>query len=329
MRQPKLTLAQKNFSTTFSKLSQTEQDVLKCLSVIYQKISRTKLANCLIQAGYKNHLGKRYTNKDIATYLNNLKALNLVELTPQGVCCRLEIVELVSRESLRENSFTTLARVVQQYIPLEDRWGESVWYNEYNQGIREIRIALYTGQKTETVLKIYNSVSDQFPHDFASDSPIDRIFFNPFDLDKLHTLPTIIVKTLIIPRIINLIMLLEPTDNIIAFVKDYADKNQIVSDSFQSVLVFHSICRGDVDSPLAEADSWVHSSKMLSYRGWIAFLQGNTEESLDWYRQGLELLKKETGKRKVCFNNIAGFFFSAALLQAGGNDNCLEALDYV
>lgn len=63
--------------------------------------------------------------------------------------------------------------------------------------------------------------------------------------------------------------------------------------------------------------------------GWLAFLQGNTEQSLHWYQQGLELLKKETGKRKVCFENIAGFFYSVALLQAGGKDNYQEALDYV
>jgi len=329
MSQPSLTPAQKRFPTTFSNLSQTEQDVLKCLSVIYQRVSRTNLVNCLNAANYLNHQGKRHNNKDIGIYLKNLEEQNLVELTSQGTCCHPEIVELVSRKSVRENSFATLANVVQEHIPLQERWGGSVWYNQYNQGIREIRIALYTGQNCETFLKIYNSVNAQFPHDVTNDSPIDRIFFNPVDQDLLHSLPTLIVEKLFIPKISTAIMLLQPTDPLIEFIKDYAEKNQIENDSFQSILAFHSICRGDVDSLLASADSWVHSSKMLSYRGWLAFLQGNTEESLHWYRQGLELLKKETGKRKVCFDNIAGFFFSVALLQAGGNDNCQEALDYV
>ena len=329
MSQSNLTTAQKSFPTSFSNLSQNEQDILKCLSVIYQKISRTTLVNCLNRAGYRNHLGKRYTNKDIGIYLEDLDAQNLLDFTPQGVCCHPEIVELVSQESLRENSFATLAKVVQDEIPLQEHWGKSVWYNEYNQGIREIRIALFTGHKSETVLNIYTSVCEQFPYDVASDSPIDRIFFNPLCLDRLQSLPTLIVKSLIIPRIIDKIVLLQPSDNFIEFIKNYANKNQIESDSFQSLTTLHSICKGDVDTPLAGATSWVHTSKMLSYRGWLAFLQGNTEESLHWYRQGIELRKKETGKRKVCFDNIAGFFYSVALLQAGGNDNCQEALDYV
>lgn len=329
MSQPNLTPAQKCFPTSFANLSQTEQDVLKCLSVIYQKITRPKLVNCLNKSGYRNHLGNRYSTKDVGIYLKNLEEHNLVELTSQGLCCHPEIVEMACEHSLCENSFATLAKVVQQEIPLQERWDSSAWYNEYNQGIRELRIALFTGHKIETVLTTYTSVCDQFPHDVASDSPINRIFFNPLNLERLHSLPTLLITELIIPRIINAIMLLQPTDNLIKFIKEYADTNQIESDSFQSLTTLHSICKGDVDSPLAEARSWVHSSKMLSYRGWLAFLQGHTEESLHWYQQGIELLKKETGKRKVCFESIAGFFYSVALLQAGGNDNHQEALDYI
>ncbi|BHH85970.1 DEAD/DEAH box helicase [Desulforhopalus sp. 52FAK] len=241
----------------------------------------------------------------------------------------MEIVELVCQESIRENSFATLATIVQEEIPLQARWDSSVWYNDYNQGLRELRIALFTGKTTGTILDIYTSICSQFPHDTQRHSPIDRIFLNPLDLERLHSLPIPLISELIIPSIISAIMLLQPADDLIQFIKVYADKNQIRSDSFESVIALHSICKGNIDSLVDEADSWIHSSKMLSYRGWLTFLQGNTDESLNWYRQGLELLKKETGKRKVYFENIAGFFYSVALLQTGGNDNYEEALDYM
>ncbi|WP_167505947.1 DEAD/DEAH box helicase [Desulfosediminicola flagellatus] len=329
MTHPNQTSAQKKFPDTYTHLSISRQDVLKCLSVIYQHISRTNLLTCLNKAEYKNEFGKRYTHKNIEPYLEDLEKKKLIEMTAQGLCCNEEIVELASREAVRDDSFATLAEVVQKNIPLEQRWNNTVWYRTYEQGLREIRIAFYSRMEDDSIIRILRSVQNQFPGKTLSEPLVERIFFNPLDTDLLHSRSPFFIEMIIIPRLIDAVMLLEPANNLLAFVRNYDEINHIEGDGFQSAIALHSICRGEMTKTLQEMDSWEHSSKMFSYRGWLALLQGNTDESLQLYRQGLELLKKETGKRKVSFSNLAGIFYCVALLKVGGNENLQEALEYV
>ncbi len=326
--QKMLTKFQKTFAKTYTELPQEDKNVLKCLSIIYESISRTNLISCLNQAGFRNGIGSKYGVKDISNSIKNLEDLRLVYSTPQGLRCFPEIVELTSRQAVVDGSFNKLAQAVRKIIPVEALWGDAIWYRTYERGIREIRIALYIGRKEAELIRIFMAVKEQFPEKCISANPIEMILFNPFDKEILLQLTPYIIETFILPYIENACLQLTPLEEYIDFINDYWAAQSTHDNTYLFIPAFYAISSSKTEFIADQMELW-KSSEMLSYRGWYSFLQGNTEEALHWYRLGLELRKEESGKRKPSYNNFAGIFYAVALLQSGNNDNFQEALTYL
>jgi hypothetical protein len=323
-----LTELQKTFAAVYTDFTHEHQNVLKCLSVIYEPISRTHLVSSLNQAGFRNDKGSKYVVKDISTVIKNLEKLNLVQSSPQGVRCNPEIVELASRQAVADGSFKKLAHAVRKSIAIESLWGDSVWYRSYERGVREIRIAFYNGQKEEELIRIFMAVNEQFPEKYSSTNPFELILFNPFDKETLLALSPLIIQTFIFPYIEEACLRLQPAAEYIDFIEEYSTAHNIEDEMYLSTPALYAISCGTMESITTKMESW-QTSEMLSYRGWSTFLQGNIEEALHWYRLGLEIRKKETGKRTSSYDNFAGIFYVIALLQSGDNDNFQEALTYL
>ena len=324
-----LTALQKNFPNSYASLSATDRNVLECLSVFYQAVSRTNLMNCLHQAGWRNEQGERFVVKQLNSILTSLQQRKLVELNSMGVRCNPEIVELIAREAVSGKTFNKIAKCVQKIIPIENTWSRAVWYKTYEQGVRELRIAIYQQQSEKEITSILTLLKEQYPRQFYEDHPFELIFFNPFNRESLFSLSKRQVYDFVIPLISQSCLLLEPVAVLVEFLQEYAQEHTLDDDESNSIVAFYLVSRGEVEQVESHLQSWKVSAHMLSYRGWFALLQGKNEESLHWYEQGLQLLKKETGKRKVSYSNLAGFFYAVALLQSGENENFEKGMSYL
>ena len=329
MTQFSLTRVQKKFPKIYSALTPEQKTVLKCLSVIYEKVARKNLIACLIQAGVKNKLGKVFVVKEINQLLKPLEKRGLVTASPQGIRCTQETVELVSQEAVSDKSFDGLAMAVQKIINVREAWSTSVWYKNYEQGVRDIRIAFYRGRNEQQLEKILSAVRNQFPEKYFKKHPFELLFFNPFNKERLLELPPQVINDLILPKLDSGFLRLEPTNDLHQFLWEYCEYNNVWPVKFISILALHGIGRGEIQKTLDFVEGCAPSSRIFSYRGWLALLMGKTDESLLLYRQGLQLLKKETGKRKVAYANVAGIFYPVALLQSGEKENLKEGLAYL
>jgi SNF2-related domain/Helicase conserved C-terminal domain len=330
MSQFSLSVDQQNFLVLYPTLSSDQQSILQCLSVIYDAVSRTNLMKCLNKVGLKNDNGKKFIVKDMTPRLTPLAELGLVEMSAQGVRCNLEIVELVSRQAVDDKSFESLALAVQKIISAKEAWSTTSWYNNYNQGVRDIRIAFYRGRNEAQLQKILYSVYDQFPHDFLDKHPYELLFLNPFDRDMLHTLSPGLLSDFIIPILSSAFFRVDRADDLLDFLSEYCQKRGVTEGELFDIQALLLISRGQIKKAHELVSAWSPSTGVsMSYRGWLAFLEGKTDESLQFYRQGLQLFKEESGKRKVVYANIAGFFYLLALLQSGSSENMQEALAYL
>ncbi len=330
MSQLSLSVVQQNFLALYPDFTPDQQNLLKCLSVIYDAVSRTNLMECLNLAGFRHDDGKKFVVKDMKPRLMLLAEQGLVEMNPQGVRCNSEIVELVTREAVADKSYEGLAMAVQEIISLKETWSGTSCYKGYNQGIRDFRIAFYRGRNESQLQKILRSMQDQFPYEILEKHPCDLLFFNPFDKELFHRLSPRLLSDFIITKLNIAFFRFERADDLLDFLEEYCEKRGIEGGEFFAIQALHAISRGQIEKAHGVLRAWAPSTgTLMSYRGWLAFLEGKTDESLQIYRQGLQLLKKETGKRKVFYSNLAGFFFPVALLQSGDSADMKEALAYL
>ena len=327
MSQLSLTVVQQNFVTLYSTFSADQQNVLKCLSVIYDTVSRTNLMKCLNQAGMRNDNGKKFVVSDMNPILIPLAEQGFVDMDSRGVRCNPEIVELVSREAVADNSFEPLALAVPKTISFKEAWISKPLYKKYTQGIRDVRIAFYRGRNEVELQEILRSVREQFPYEFLEKHPYELLFLNPLDRELLHRLSPSALLEFIIPKLNVAFFRVEPADDLLDFLREYCERRQLEGGEFFASQTLHAISRGQIQKADELVEGWKPlTATLMSYRGWLAFLEGKNDEALQIYRQGLHLLKKETGKRKVAYANLAGFFYLVALLQSGSIDNMQEAL---
>ncbi|WP_035245644.1 DEAD/DEAH box helicase [Desulfogranum mediterraneum] len=324
-----LTTSQQNFPEQYSRLSPGQRQVLHCLSVFYDWVSRTNLIHCLHRLGLRDEQGKRLVTKEVNRLLEPLQAEGLVELGSRGVRCNPEIVELVGRELLAKGPFSEIAALVEQLVPIPSNWQHEQWYKSYDQGVRQVRLALLRGEDQERVASLLLAVGQQYPEEYHDDHPLERIFFTPFDRDGLMGLSTALVGDFLLPRLNSACLRLEPLDELLAFVEEYVRVNTIDDDAFQASLALCHVCRGELAKLEAQLAAWSPCCSMLSYQGWLALLKGELEQSLEYYEQGLAMLKKTTRKRKVAYSNLAGFFYGVALLQSGESEQLQKGLGYL
>lgn len=329
MSLPTLTALQNKFPNIYASLSDNDRNVLQCLSVIYHVVSRTNLMNCLDQAGLRNEHGQRFVVKELKSILESLQQRKLVKLSSRGAICNPEIVELVAREAVTGKSFEKIAKCVQKIIPFETSWSGAVWYTSYEQGLRELRIAIYQQQSEKEIAGILALLEEQYPREYHGDHPFELIFFNPYHREGLFSLSKRQVYNFVIPLLSRGCLLLESVDVLFSFLQEYAQENGLNDDEYNAIVALYLISRGEVEQVESHLQSWKVSANKLSYRGWFSLLQGKSDEAQHYYEQGLQALKKDTGKRKVVYSNLAGFFYPVALLQSGESEKFQKAMRYL
>jgi len=89
------------------------------------------------------------------------------------------------------------------------------------------------------------------------------------------------------------------------------------------------LLRGEFDAARATLLQCPQSSAERGLWGSLAFLQTDYDAAIDLFQQGLTLLKKETGKRKVFYAGFTGVFCVLSLLVREQGSDLFEAQGYL
>ncbi|KAB2929036.1 MAG: tetratricopeptide repeat protein, partial [Candidatus Contendobacter sp.] len=307
---------------TYEALPPLEQVVVQLLSVIYEEVGKTALADCARRCDAPQIKTKGFPQPGLMPLLERLVSSKLViQANNQWLCHRL-IVEDMTRRAVREGRFESMAKAVQEVIR-NTGWSDS-YFRSYRQALAGLRIAFYRGD-VKRMQRILEVCARNYPADLAQYPPWLLIFNNPFDADNLRALPDDLLGEALAAIFAAAARHFEPADELIAFGESLLAENRC-ADALRYYLAEQALLHGEP----AKARQYLgaHDTDYSeALRGWLAFLDGNDEQAIQHYEAALKLLRKRTGKRKIFFDHLAGVFFILALLASNTPARLRQALD--
>ncbi|MEA5537344.1 DEAD/DEAH box helicase [Crocosphaera sp. XPORK-15E] len=310
-------------SEIYEKETAINQQIIQLLSIIYEPITRTAFLECFQGTGHKDEQGKAYNNKTLKVLIDHLlKRRLLVESEEKKLICNPLIVEIATRDSIKQNTFEQLVSIIAEKIPIKRRsWGnQNRQFDSEQQLIREIRIGIY-GQDLEFIEEQIKDYKDQhYKNDFSLETVMELVFTNPFDEEWFCRLPQLLYEQSLISIITKEFVSLNPVDDFFELLeKTCAGEIKESSDSLQLLLIEQLIIRNRLEAAEQQLNSISLSPEryyLLSlYFGLIYFIQGNYQESINAYKNALKGFKQLTRKRKIYFDHFAGLFFILALIK--------------
>ncbi len=321
----------------YQQLPTFERELVQLFSVIYAPVSKTKLVDCL--NAYLRHSGEKRKYDQAAVNSHMVRLINqdlVVAEGGHGSRCHPLIVEVATREALRQGNFETFVRAVQEKLPIPTlSWNRNQRsFQSEDQFLREVRIGLYRVDWDY----IEAQVETYYNHALATSrismaQVFEIICNNPFDREWFLTLKTDLdlYEAALGNLCVNSMMHLTPAEEPFALLQeDCQGEDSVASNQLRSIWIQHLLMRGR----LAEADgaiqSLVHDApeEALLLQGWLSCLQGRYDHTREVGQLALKFLKKATGKRKVYFDTITGVFPVMALLQEGSAASLRTAEEY-
>ena len=313
-----------NLIKSYKELTPKHQEIVNVLSVIYTKTSRSTLLKCLRKLKVRGSDDIFFSLQTLDAFIQQMISDGIIEQPESSLRCAGLLREPVSRKLLHHGSFDRIAKVVQEVIPQQKKWGTEVYMKDYEQLVREIRIGLYQ-KDAECVNSLFSKYIDNNFYKGVSfhNHPYVIIFRHSFDADWfvenlsdewfLAVLKALLenAEHSLLPIHGNVFPLLQHRFELI---------KEGVKSPAALVIAEQLILRGRI----SEAEELLlnfEGLEALTLKGFLAFLAGKNEESISYYNAGLKLLKKATRKRKIYFKTLPGIFFIFALIRSGISAN--------
>jgi len=303
--------------------SPLEQALLQLLSIIYDGVPKTTLAECARRCDLPVFKVKGFPQPGITPILNTLLRQNLVIKTDNQLNCHILLAEEATHQAVQAGHFEPMLKALQDLRRGFDS-KDYPYFHSYQHGLRQLRIAFYRGDMAR-IPRILEICERNFSRDFAQYPPWLLIFNNPFDPDRLRALPDDLLGEALATIFTAAVRHLEPADAVIALAEKLLAENRC-ADLARYYLGEQALLRGDP----ARARQYLtpHASDYdQALRGWLAFLAGDDAEAITCYEAALKLLRQRIGKRKIFFDYLAGLFFMLALLASGTPARLRQALD--
>lgn len=253
----------------------------------------------------------------------------------QRFTCDRLIVELVARELVASGAFQSYVDLVRFAAPAQKSHLKSaqddIQFRDDDELIREVRIGIYRadasyverlfGMLERQRYSSWNGVAGRWPNPV----PIyAMVCSNPFDAEWFMRLPAKIKEPTL-----PLILLqqaggwrLDPAA--FELLRETCVDPAAPQDALLCMALI-SIFRGELPAAQSVLTRCSLGSRERAIWGLLSLVQGNQDDALRFYREGLSLLRKEHGRRKVFFPGVAGFFFLLALFQRNQPGDLEEA----
>lgn len=322
----------------YENLDDQDRELLRLYSVIYAPIGKEQMLVC--STTYFRVIDQPIlTRKELLSRINGLLRKKLLTSQGgQGQHCHPLIVEIVTRDAVKDGVFEAIVKVVETQLPIRSApWNKDIrHYHSEQELLREVRIGLYRydWDYIEEQLELYQR--NLFFHSPISLSEIfELICNNPFDRDWFLTLKKDqdLFEAGLVNICIDSLMMLQPADGPFGLLHEECSRpDSDASDMMRLIWVKQLLSRGrlsEAEAALTQlATSQDVQTEVLLYTSWLRFLQGNYAETIALSNSALRFYKKESGKRKVYFDSVTGIFLVLALIREGSAASLQEAEQY-
>jgi len=286
--------------------------LLEVLALNYQPANRTALALALNRLGHRDAQGRPLQGQTTLTgLLSDVLARGLLVLEEGRHACPPALREPLVRRLVRDGRLESMAAVVTQYMPLQPSFQGQISYRHLPEAFREARLACYRNdhQGFWQVLNDYNTRvnwrREPYLHAYQVLEQVLESPFDPWVLDYFSW-PLLrdwfmlrLERSRWLPRELGDAMLPLVRRNLAASV----DKEEINSLSW--LVVQQALLRGALDEADEVLAGWVarvaDDVGIPAGRVWLHVLRGEWDEARAVLDTALKQLRKEVGKKKVCF----------------------------
>lgn len=312
--------------------------MVQLLSVAYGSVGKTQFVDCLNAYQRQIKSKKDYRLADLTPYLAKLSSQDLLMAEGgRGWRCHPLLVEVATRDTLRQGTFEAMVETVHARLPLSKAsWNKKLlFFSSQDQFIREVRIGLYRHDWAyiERQFDIYYSYMFS-PLEITLSEIINQVCTNPFDRDwfvSLHNSNPKLYETALLNILVTSTQMLIPADEAFALLQEDCTRGEGQRSALlRAVFIEQLLWRGR----LAEAEAAIAQfaedcpSEALLFSGWLNFWRGNYDKTIEQDTQVLKQLRQTSGKRKIYFDSFSGVFLVLALLQEGSFKSLKTAEEY-
>jgi superfamily II DNA or RNA helicase len=317
----------------YHQCSAMEQAAVNLLAVAWGGLNKSQITTPL-----RKILG---TGEAAKIKLEVLQRNGLIEVektwSGQRLRCNRLIVELVTRELVASGAFETYVDLVRLAAPLQMGYlktaKDDIQFRDDDELIREARIGIYRADERYIerlfgmLERLKYSYWNGLPQRWPDPAPIyAMVCDNPFEREWFVRLPAKIREPAL-----PLILLQQAGGwglDAAAFdlLREACEEPAtLVPEDWQLCMVLISIFRGEMQAAQSALSRCRVGYRERAYRGLLLLLEGDQDNALRHYREGLSLLRKEQGRRKVFFPGVVGFFFVLGLFQRNQTGDLEEA----
>ncbi len=310
----------------YKKLNNFEQTFLQFLSVLYEPAHSTLIVNCLRKLDLRGPRGNKLTAANLSHYIEKFKKIGLVNNTQQ---CPPEIVEVLSKKSVKEGSFNNFAKVIREEAPVSYYYGK--WSTRCWRAMRELRIGIYT-QQFDLIDEASEFIAQQCNELNAPLPPTVQVTTRPFSPDWFRSLP-VSFQFYLLDNVLqygqaNLISYPE----LIAYLQNEEEFSSCSNDEKLPFIRLHFnqlLYQGDLESAEQLLKKNQEAFTGSGCAGSIYFLQGELEKAITSYEEDISVLQSFSVDGNVAFFGPAGVFHVLALLQHEDRDNYNKIADQI
>jgi superfamily II DNA or RNA helicase len=306
-----------------------QKRLMQIKALLGHSVNKTVTFNAVRQTGLRLPDGRAYTT----AFLNEqLQALQRKGLLDGSLDCIPEIVHAVAADAGQSEGGAELIRAVKVAIPKSKREdGERPFYYSYvpplSQDIdlfRHLRLSVYANDEGEfgRLLRLTGGQAEKLEKS-AEFAGFLSVF--PVCLPWLKLLRPAIREIFAEHAVHMFIEQGQQTDETGAVIEHYANEAPgEAGPGIGKLFLRFDILSANFERARQRIAALPESEAHLAaaYEASIAFLTGDNAAAIAGFRDGLKLLRKSLGRRKVAFEAEAGLFHTLALLRA--NDPALH-----
>jgi len=298
--------------------------LVQLLSIAYEPISITTLVHLVNKLEIKNTDGKSYSPRTLKPFVDELIKKEIIDKKNNSFYCSPLTIEAHTRQAVNEGTFVKIAKAIQNIIP--ELRGHLAKKDRWQQAVREVRIALYSGQAAKTLVAL--DAYETYFHKYDRPHPFSAICFQPFDPAWFIRLPSDVSAAAISVAVHSSTLVMENIEELLEWLvnsqknKTYQLSSELIYDVSKFLLL-----RGDLKRTkelLCHANDY-HQSVL---QGAVFFLEGSNDNAIQKFEHAFKALQKITKKRKVCFENLCSVFYILALFRRGTSPDIRQINEY-
>ncbi len=315
------------------KLPPVGRRVVQVLALNYEPLSQQRLLSYLAKiAGRQGAAAMPGYPAALAPHLEPLKKAGIVRARRgQGLVCSDQWRHQAIINAREDRVFLKTAKVLT--AAEESRfhyYGRR--FSNYGAGLRQLLLAAYGRPRPDE--EQVSDLLEQFYNQFGAGDrpPLLELFANPFEPEVLANLREEVQFLVLDQACREPSLCLEAVDpEILAYIDNldnFPPPRRAVTCYLLALVPLHRGRLATAAARLEEFETRYHYS-FRDLRGWLAFLQGNDDQALEYFHRHLEAVRKSTGKRKAVLDDYASYFYLFALLRRGRPEDLEEGLKYL